>query len=93
MCDLTILTYIYNSFLIMPLMLICRNTVRRTQSAALDSLYGSSKNKYIGKKNSDFMFNDLTSVKVSFIECHSTTSRDEDLHDLTQVQKWINSVV
>ncbi len=67
-----------------------RNTLRYTQSAALESTDKSgSSNVFLGKKNKDFQFSDIKPYKVDFVECSARGGRDKEEFDLAALEDWL----
>ncbi|GAB1603821.1 hypothetical protein Ahia01_000663400 [Argonauta hians] len=68
------------------------NVVRTTHSAALGGSNQSSSennNTYLGKRNKDFEFTDVHSLKVEFAECTALSKDDVDV-DLEKLIDWLD---
>ncbi|KAI3422180.1 hypothetical protein GPALN_012713 [Globodera pallida] len=60
-----------------------------SREAALSSTSGESEKRILSKSGKNFVWTDLKSKKLDFVEC--TTQKDEN-YSLTPVREWINAV-
>ena len=64
-----------------------------TRSAALEGIgMAGNNNTFLGKRNKDFDFADISPLKVDFAEC-SATDKEEDSLRLTQIYEWLEKIV
>lgn len=69
------------------------NTLRVTQSAALESTTSTSiNNAFLGKQGQDFKFSDLKPMKVSFLEASARGNKEGAEHDLKGVEGWLAQI-
>ena len=68
------------------------NTLRVTQSAALESTTNTSNsNSFLGKSDKDFQFQHLN-MKVAFIEASARGNKEGADYDIKAVEKWLAQV-
>ncbi|XP_050411961.1 signal recognition particle receptor subunit beta [Patella vulgata] len=68
------------------------NTLRVTRGAALQGQDNTSNNNsYLGKRNKDFEFSDLSPINVEFVEC-SCGKDDTSMVNLDEVKNWLESI-
>ena len=54
---------------------------------------GSGGNVFLGRKDRDFMFNDLKAFKVKFVECSARGLKGEtDGGKIEQVEEWLTKI-
>ncbi|XP_076451431.1 signal recognition particle receptor subunit beta-like [Babylonia areolata] len=69
------------------------NTLRVTQSAALQSTDGSGNNNtFLGKRDKDFSFADIKPLRVDFVECSARGKDENSEGDLQAVLDWMVQV-
>ena len=67
-----------------------------TRAAALSSTDGSSSEAFLGKRNKDFEFSQLSKIQVDFADCSARGSggAGEDVEpELNMVEEWIGGMV
>ncbi len=67
----------------------CRNQIRATRSAALDSIKGDEQVEYLGVDGRDFTFEDVGS-DVQFVEASAKVASNEE-NGLDEIRRWIDS--
>lgn len=75
-------------------LLLFRNNLRKTRSAALLGIddYSSSKNAFIGKQGKDFEFSHVYPIKVDFCECSLKMENGEAEADHERIEEWLSKL-
>lgn len=69
------------------------NTLRVTQSAALQSTDNTGNNNtFLGKRDKDFAFADIKPLRVKFVECSARGKEENSQGDLQAVLDWMAQV-
>ena len=71
-------------------LLSLRNLLRTTKASQLESTNDTaSNNTFLGKEDKDFDFDDLSPIKVEFVETTALQGDDEKLSDLEFLENWL----